>query len=115
MYEPAYEQFEATRPGGTLRRVHFVKAGLLAAAEPTELYFFDAEGERWIVAISGGALRARQRTLRYLSREEKIDIAAVYLKKRLERESAPAAESLMIGEEELAECIDWLGVGKGNP
>lgn len=114
MYEPAYEKFEAARPGGKPRSVRFVKAGLLAGANPTELYFFESEGDRWIVAISSGALRARQSTMRYLSREEKIDIAAVYLKKRLEGESAPAAESLMIGEEELAESIELLGLGKGN-
>jgi hypothetical protein len=114
MYEPAYEEFEAARPEEQPRRVKFVKAGLLAGAEPTELYFFDAEGERLIVAVSSGALRAWQVAARYLSREEKIDIAGLYLKRRLEAESAPAAESLMLGEEELVECIHMLGIDKGK-
>jgi hypothetical protein len=114
MYEPAYEQFDLPRPGGTPRRVKFVKAGVLAGAEPTELYFFNGEGERWIVALSSAALGAWQAEARYLSREEKIDVAALYLKGRLEREDAPAAESLMIGEKELAECMQALGIKAGK-
>ena len=73
-YESLYERFETARPGGHRASVQFQKAGMLAAGDQPELFFFRVGAEDVVVGVSGSALRGFQQGHRYLSREEKIDV-----------------------------------------
>jgi len=54
------------------------------------------------VGISGQALRRFQRGRRYLSREEKIDLAGLLLKRRIEEGAPLVSENFFIRDEEHA-------------
>lgn len=101
-YEPLYEQFDGVRPDGQQLRVEFSKAGFLAGGNQPELYFFRVAGEEAVVGIAGSALRRFQQGRRYLTREEKIDVAGLLLKRRIEAGTPLTSESLFIRDEELA-------------
>ncbi len=109
-YEPAYERFEAVGPDGQRRAVGFKKSGFLTLGDQPELYFFSVGEEEAVVAISGGALRRFQRARRYLSREEKIDLAGLLLKRRIEAGLPLVSENLLIRDEELAGLAGELGL-----
>jgi hypothetical protein len=108
-YEPAYERFEVLGPDGQARKAQFTKAGFLAAGDQPELYFFELGGAKVIVAISGDALREFQRRRRYLTREEKIDLAGLLLKQRIEAGVPLVPENLHIRSGELEELVRQLG------
>ncbi len=109
-YEPLYERFEAVGPDGQRRDVGFKKAGFLALGDQPELYFFSVAGEQAVVAISGQALRRFQGGRRYLSREEKIDLAGLWLKRRIEAGVPLVSKNLLIRDEELAGLASELGL-----
>jgi hypothetical protein len=109
-YEPVYERFEAVGPDGQRRAVGFKKAGFLALGDQPELYFFSLGGEEAVVAISGETLRRFQRGRRSLSREEKIDLAGLLLKRRIEAGFPLVSENLLIRDEELASLASELGL-----
>ncbi len=109
-YEPLYERFEAVGPDGQRRDVGFKKAGFLALGDQPELYFFSVAGEQAVVAISSQALRRFQGGRRYLSREEKIDLAGLWLKRRIEAGVPLVSENLLIRDEELAGLASELGL-----
>lgn len=109
-YEPVYETFEAVGPDGQRSEVQFSKAGFLAMGDQPELYFFRVAGEETVVAISGDALRRVQHAHRYLSREEKIDLAGLLLKRRIESGVPLVAENLYLRDEELASVAHDLGL-----
>ena len=109
-YEPVYGRFEATGPNGPRRAVQFTKAGILALGEQPELYFFQVAGEEAVVGISSQALRRFQSGRRYLSREEKIDLAGLMLKRRIEAGMPLVSENLFIRDEELAALAGDLGL-----
>jgi hypothetical protein len=109
-YEPAYERFEVAGPDGQRRAVEFKKAGMLAMGDQPELYFFRVGDEEAVVGISGQTLRRFQQGRRYLSREEKIDLAGLLLKRRLEAGAPLTSEYLFIRDEEFAGLASELGL-----
>jgi len=109
-YESAFEIFEAAGRDGAARKFSFKKAGTLAAGDRPELYFFDEYGAELIVCISGEALDHWQRAHRYLSREEKIDVAGMFLKTQIEGTERLAADKLVVGASELGKILDLLGI-----
>lgn len=109
-YEPAYERFEAVCPNGERLAVQFKKAGFLALGDQPELYFFRVAEEEVVVGISGQALQRFQRGRRYLSREEKVDMAGLLLKRRIEAGMPLASENLFIRDEDLAGLAGDLGL-----
>ncbi len=109
-YQPRFERFEAADPEGQGCTVEFKRAGFLALGDQPELYFFQVAGAEAIVGISGDALRRFQRGRRYLSREEKIDLAGLLLKRRIEAGMPLVSQNLLIRDEELAGLADDLGL-----
>jgi hypothetical protein len=111
-YESVYEKFEAIGQDGTLRAVAFKKAGVLASGDRPELYFFECDARTVIVCISGGALAGWQGGNRYLSREEKIDVAGLFLKRKIEAGTQLVPEDLRIERGELESLVHELGILK---
>ena len=109
-YEPAYEQFAVVGRDARRRAVEFKKAGFLAVGDQPELYFFSVDGEEVVVGLSGAALRELQRRWRYLAREEKIDLAGLFLKRQIEAGKPLVAENLYIREQELEGLVSALGL-----
>jgi hypothetical protein len=101
VYESVYEKFTVTGPDGRTHAVEFKKAGFLAAGDQPEVYFFNVGERSAVVGIVGSALTRWQRARRYLSREEKIDAAGLWLKQRIEAGQELSSENLFIGEPEL--------------
>ncbi len=108
-YESVYERFEAAGPDGQRRAVQFIKAGFLARGDRPELFFFRVNGEEIVVGISGGALERMQRGRRYFRREEKVDLAGLLLKRKIESGTPLISENLSIQDEELARLAGDLG------
>jgi hypothetical protein len=107
-YEPSWERFEATEPGGKRLPVQFIRAGVLTAGDQPELYFFSVAGEQVVVGISGSALR-RFEEGRRLSREEKTDLAGLLLKRQIEAGTTLDSQNLFIRDSELAKLASDLG------
>jgi len=111
-YEPLWERFEATAPSGVRLAVQFLRAGFLTLGDRPELYFFrltppadrpEAATQEIVVGLSGDALRRFQHHRRRgLSREEKIDVAGLLLKKSIEAGTALDSNNLLIRDEALA-------------
>ncbi len=108
-YESAYERFVAVGTDAQRQSVEFQKAGFLTLWDQPELYFFRVEGKEVVVGISGQALVWFQRGRRYLTREEKIDLAGLLLKRQIEVGAPLEAENLLIREGELARLAGELG------
>ena len=118
-YEPLWERFEAIAPQGTPFAVCFLRAGFLTVGDRPELYFFrvtlaaDASGsapEEVVVGISGDSLKRFEKSRRSLSREEKIDLAGLLLKKNIEAGKALDSKNLFIRDDELAGLAGELGI-----
>lgn len=109
-YQSAFERFPARAPDGCVRRVEFARAGLLAAGDHPELYFFSVDGQEAVVGLSGAALRAWQGAHRYLTREEKIDVAGLLLKQRIEQGAPLDSAALYVAEKDLAALLADLGL-----
>jgi hypothetical protein len=118
-YEPFWERFEAIAPQGTSCAVRFLRAGFLTVSDRPELYFFSvtraaqASGstpEEVAVGISGDSLRRFQKSRRALSREEKIDLTGLLLKKSIEAGKALDSNNLFIRDDELAALAGELGI-----
>jgi hypothetical protein len=109
-YESLYENFEAIGQDGKAFRAVFKKAGTLTAGDRPELYFFEVNQQPVVVCISGDLLTEWQRGHRYLSREEKIDVAGLFLKQRIESQQELSAENLRIAQAELISLIRALGI-----
>ena len=107
-YEPLYQSFRAWGPERQAKDVVFKKAGRLAAGDQPELYFFEVDGLPAVVGVSGAALDDWQRSRRYLSREEKIDVAGLFVKQRIEAGDELVAEKLFIRGPQLEELIRAL-------
>lgn len=82
---------------------------MLAAGDNPELYFFQVDEGEAVVGISGAALKGFQQR-RFLSREEKIDLAGLWLKRAIEAGQTLAAENLHIRAGELRQLAADLGV-----
>lgn len=118
-YEPIWERFEAIAPSGARCAVQFLRAGFLTLGDRPELYFFrltrsaDApqnSAEEVVVGLSGDALQSFQKQRRSLTREEKIDLAGLLLKKGIEAGKALDSNNLFIREEGLAALAGELGI-----
>src|SRR5579864_671787 len=118
-YEPIWERFEAIAPDGTPSTVQFLRAGFLTLADRPELYFFrltrgaessPTAAEDVVVGISGEALARFEKPLRRLSREEKIDLAGLLLKRSIEVGKALDSNNLFIRDDELAALAGELGI-----
>ena len=66
-------------------------------------------GEEVVVGISGSALKRFEQGRR-LSREEKIDLAGLWLKRRIEAGVALDSQNLFLRDEELAEMAGDLSI-----
>src|SRR5580704_13366636 len=108
-YEPSWEHFEATGPGGKRLAVEFIRAGFLTAGDQPELYFFSVAGEQVVVGISGSALR-RFEEGRRLSREEKTDLAGLLLKRQIEAGTTLDSQNLFLRDSELAKFARELHI-----
>ena len=118
-YEPLWERFEAIAPEGAPCAVCFLRAGFLTVSDRPELYFFrvtraaGASGstpEEVVVGISGDSLKRFQKPRRSLSREEKIDLTGLLLKKNIEAGKALDSNNLFIRDHELAILAGELGI-----
>jgi hypothetical protein len=92
-YEPLWERFEAVGPEGTRWAVCFLRASFLTLGDRPELYFLrvtrvggapEAGNQEVVVGISGDALKRCEKDRQRLSREEKIGLAGLLLKKNME-------------------------------
>jgi len=101
-YESRFERFEATGPDGKQRAVEFTRAGFLTVGDRPELYFFRVAGDEVVVGISGTALRGFEQGRRCLSREEKIDVAGLWLKRQIAVGASCDSHNLFVRDGELA-------------
>ena len=122
-YEPLFERFEATAPGGARVSAEFLRAGFLTAGDRPELYFFrvtpvgcepqdpaQSGGQDVAVGVSGDALKRLGNERRSLSREEKIDLAGLMLKRNIEAGKSLDSNNLFIRDLELAALAGELGI-----
>ena len=109
-YESRFERFEALGPDGEQRAVEFRRAGFLTAGDRPELYFFRVAGEEIVVGISGSALQRFEQGRRRLSREEKIDVAGLWLKRQILAGAPCDSSNLFLRDVQLAELASELGV-----
>jgi hypothetical protein len=108
-YESRFERFEAVGPDGVHRAVEFKRAGFLTAGDRPELYFFRVAGDEAVVGISGSALEKFEQGRRRLSREEKIDIAGLWLQRQIIAGATCDSHHLLVRGVELAELAGELG------
>jgi hypothetical protein len=117
--EPIYERFEVVGPDGNRLEVHFVRAGFLAQGDRPELFFFRVTGagctcspseggEEAVVGISGSSLARFERGRSCLSREQKIDVTGLWLKRQIEAGALLDSRSLYIQDHELANLASEL-------
>jgi hypothetical protein len=111
-YESVFEKFEAMGQDGIARPVVFKKAGVLSSGDRPELYFFGLDARSVIVCISGGGLAGWQNENRYLSRDEKIDVAGLFLKRKIEAGAELVPEDLRIERGQLESLLRELGIHK---
>ena len=110
-YQSALESYRVVDPQGRSHAVEFQKAGFLTTGDQPELYFFLVDGEEVVVGVSGEALRALQQGRRYLTREQKIDVAGLHLKRRLEAGKTLVPENLYV-RSELGGLLQDLGIAR---
>jgi hypothetical protein len=108
-YESRFERFEAAGPDGAQFAVEFRRAGFLTAGDRPELYFFRVAGDEVVVGISGSALQKFEQGRRRLTREEKIDVAGLWLRRQIVAGAASDSENLLVRDRELAELAGELG------
>ncbi|HVA94101.1 MAG TPA: hypothetical protein VNI36_04280 [Candidatus Dormibacteraeota bacterium] len=109
-YEPIYERFAVAGPAGSRLAVEFIRAGFLTQGDRPELFFFRVEGEETVVGVSGMSLARFERRRRRLSREEKIDVAGLWLKRQMEAGLPLDSRSLYIQDDELANLASELDI-----
>lgn len=109
-YEPRYERFTAGGPDGRSHAVEFVKGGFLASGDQPELFFFRVDDVEAVVGISGESLQQFQRRRRYLSREEKIDVAGLHLQRQVAAGTPLVSEYLYLRDRQLEALATELGL-----
>ena len=90
----------------------FVKSGFLTVGDRPDLVFFRVGGEETVVGISGASLGRFQRGRRRLSCEEKVDLAGLWLKRRLGTGALLDSAHLLLRDEELGRVAEDLGLAK---
>ena len=108
-YEPRFERFEVMGPDGRQVAVEFRRAGFLTLGDTPELYFFRVAGEEVVVGIAGSALKRFEQGRR-LTREEKIDLAGLWLKRQIEAGTTLDSQNLFLRDEELAGVAGDLSI-----
>jgi hypothetical protein len=106
--EPLHERFEVANPGGDLLVVEFVRSGFLAQGDRPELFFFRVNGEETVVGISGKSLKRFEAGRRRLTREQKIDVSGLWLKRQIEAGALLDSGSLYIQDDDLANLANEL-------
>jgi len=109
-YEPRFERFEVKGADGRQLPVEFRRAAFLTLGDTPELYFFGMAGEEVVVGISGSALKRLEQGRRRLTREEKIDLAGLWLKRQIEAGVALDSQNLFLRDEELAGMAGDLSI-----
>lgn len=89
--------------------MQFLRAGTLTAGDRPELYFFRAGSDEVVAGISGSALEAFQQQRR-LSREEKIDVAGLHLKRQIEAGRVLDSGTLLVRDSDLQELSQRLAL-----
>ena len=107
-YEPLYERFEVVGLDGIRLDVQFLRSGFLAQGDRPELFFFRVHGEEAVVGIAGASLARFEKGWRRFSREEKIDVAGLWLKRQIEAGKALDSRNLYIQDDELANLANEL-------
>ena len=107
-YEPIYERYEVTGLDGNRLAVEFVRSGFLAQGDRPELFFFRVSGEEAVVGISGASLKRFEIGRRCLTRDQKIDVAGRWLKRKIEAGAPLDSRSLYIQDDELANLANGL-------
>lgn len=108
-YASRFERFDCVRGDGSSAKVEFVRAGTLTAGDRPELYFFRVDGEEVTVGMSGNALEQLQRERR-LTREEKIDVAGLHLKRQLQTGQPLDSRTLYVQLDALRELATELQI-----
>ena len=118
-YEPVWERFDAVTPSGVRCMGQFLRSGLLTLGDRPELFFFrvtrsgeapEIAAEEVAVGLSGDALKRFEAPRRSLSREEKIDLTGLLLKKTIEAGKPLDSNNLFIRDRELAALAIELGI-----
>jgi hypothetical protein len=107
-YEPLYERFEVLGSDGARLGVQFIRSGFLAQGDRPELFFFRVNAEEAVVGISGASFARIEHARRRLSREQKIDLAGLWLKRQIEAAMPLNSGSLYIRDHELAHLANEL-------
>jgi len=107
-YEPLYERFEVVGSDGSRLETNFVRAGFLTQGDRPELFFFRVNGEETVVGISGLSLARFERGRNRLSREQKIDVTGLWLKRQMQAGLHLDSRSLYIQDDELANLASEL-------
>ena len=107
-YEPIYERFEVVGPDGSRLEISFVRAGTLTQGDRPELFFFRVNGEETVVGISGLSLARFELGRSRLTREQKIDLAGLWLKRQIDAGLYLDFRSLYIQDDELANLAGEL-------
>ncbi len=82
--------------------MRFVRAVVFPTGDQMELYVFSDGKEILVVGISGSALGGLVHDMRrYPSREEKIDLAGLFLKEKIEARRPMDPQELTMRAEEL--------------
>jgi len=111
VYRPQYEQFEIRVAGAGPGTVRFVRAVVFPAGDRMELFLFSDGKETLVVGVSGSGLDELIREMhRHPGREEKIDLAGLFLKERIEAGRPMAPEALTMRAGELRETARKLGL-----
>lgn len=111
VYQPQYERFEIGSSETGPRTVRFVRAVVFPAGDRMELFIFSDGQETLVVGVSGSGLDAVIRELRrHPSREEKVDLAGLFLKEKIEAGRPMVPEELTMRAGELGETARKLGL-----
>lgn len=109
-YEPLYERFSVTGAQGKSFEVEFVRSGFLAQGDQPELFFFRVNGEEAVVGISGASLARFEQGRTRLTREQKIDVTGLWLKRQMEAGMPLDSRHLYIRDDELAHLGSELDI-----
>jgi hypothetical protein len=101
-YEPLYQRFSTQGARGKSFEVEFIRSGFLAQGDQPELFFFRVNAEEVVVGISGSSLARFEQGRNRLTREQKIDVTGLWLKRQMEAGMPLDSRYLYIRDDELA-------------
>src|SRR4051812_6986887 len=101
-YEPMYQRFSSKGAQGENFEVEFIRSGFLAQGDQPELFFFRVNAEEVVVGISGASLARFEQGRSRLTREQKIDVTGLWLKRQIDAGMPLDSRHLYIKDHELA-------------